>query len=250
MTEALAKEEPWWEPGTKHGYHAFTWGWLVGEVMRRATGKSVGTYFRKEITEPLGLDFHIGLGAGHDARTAEIIPSDPPPPGETNFVMEMLRDPQSMPLKVLANPPDFFTPGVVNSRDCRSPEIPAANGHSNARAVARLYGALARGGELDGVRVLSPDATEQATVEQARGPDEVMGLNLRMALGFVLTSPDSTLGPNPRAFGHSGAGGSLGFADPDAKIGFGYAMNRMLQGNTLTDPRWAPLIDAAYASLG
>ena len=87
-------------------------------------------------------------------------------------------------------------------------------------------------------------------MEQARGPDEVMGLNLRMALGFVLTSPDSTLGPNPRAFGHSGAGGSLGFADPDAKIGFGYAMNRMLQGNTLTDPRWAPLIDAAYASLG
>jgi CubicO group peptidase (beta-lactamase class C family) len=250
MTEALAKEEPWWEPGTKHGYHAFTWGWLVGEVMRRVTGKSVGTYFRKEIAEPLDLDFHIGLGAEHGARTAEIIPSDPPPPGETNFVMEMLRDPQSMSFRVLANPPDFFTPGVVNSRNWRAAEIPAANGHSNARAVARLYGALARGGELDGVRVLSLEAIERATAERAHGRDEVMGLNLRTALGFVLTSPDALLGPNPRAFGHSGAGGSLGFADPDARIGFGYAMNRMLQGDTLTDPRWAPLIDAAYASLG
>lgn len=249
MVEALAKEKPWWEPGTKHGYHAFTWGWLVGEVIRRVTGQSVGTYFRKEIAEPLDLDFHIGLAAEHDARTAVIIPSEPPLPGETNFVMEMLRDPQSMPFKVLANPPDLFTPGVVNTRDWRGAEIPAANGHGKARAVARLYAALARGGELDGVRVLSPDAIEQATVEQAHGRDEVMGLNLRTALGFVLTSPDANLGPNPRAFGHSGAGGSLGFADPDAKIGFGYTMNRMLQGNTLTDPRWAPLIDAVYASL-
>jgi CubicO group peptidase (beta-lactamase class C family) len=249
MTEALAKETPWWEPGTKHGYHAFTWGWLVGEVIRRVSGKSVGTYWREEIAEPLGLDFHIGLGPEHDSRTAEIIPADPPPPGETNFVMEMLRDPQSMSFRVLANPPDLFAPGVVNSRDWRAAEIPAANGHSNARAVARLYGALARGGELDGVRVLSTEAIERGTVEQARGPDEVMRLNLRPALGFVLTSPDARLGPNPRAFGHSGAGGSLGFADPDAKVGFGYAMNRMLQENTLTDPRWAPLIDAVYASL-
>jgi len=254
MTEALAKETPWWEPGTKHGYHAFTWGWLVGEVIRRVTGVSVGTYFRKEIGQPLGLDFHIGLAAEHDARTAEIIPADPPQSGETNFVMEMLRDPQSMPFKVLANPPDLFTPGVVNTREWRAAEIPAANGHGNARAVARLYGALARGGELDGAdgraaRVLSAQAIERATVGQAYGRDEVMGLRLRTALGFVLTSPDATLGPNPRGFGHSGAGGSLGFADPDARVGFGYAMNRMIQEDTLTDPRWAPLIDAVYASL-
>jgi len=249
MTEALAKEAPWWEPGTKHGYHAFTWGWLVGEVIRRVTGQTVGTYFRKEIAEPLGLDFHIGLGAEHDARTAETISAEPPKPGETNFVMEMLRDPQSMSFKVLANPPDLFVPGVVNTRDWRAAEIPAANGHSNARAVARLYGALARGGELDGVRVLSLEAIERATEEQAKGCDEVMGLNLRTALGFVLTSADARLGPNPRAFGHSGAGGSLGFADPDAKVGFGYTMNRMIQEDTLTDPRWGPLIDPVYSAL-
>jgi CubicO group peptidase (beta-lactamase class C family) len=249
MTEALAKETPWWEPGTKHGYHAFTWGWLNGEVIRRVTGMSVGTYWRKEIAEPLALDFHIGLGPEHDERTAECISPDPPPPGESNFVMEMLKDPQSMPFKVLANPPDLFVPGVVNSRDWRAAEIPAAGGHGNARSVARLYGALSRGGEIDGVRVMSPEAIEQATVEQAHGPDAVMGLNLRAALGFFLTSPDAELGPNPRAFGHSGAGGSLGFADPDAKVGFAYAMNRMLQANSLTDARWAPLIDAVYASL-
>ena len=184
-----------------------------------------------------------------DARTAEVISPELPEPGETNFVMEMLRDPQSMPFKVLANPPDLFVPGVVNTRDWRGAEIPAANGHSNARAVARLYGALARGGELDGVRILSREAIERATVEQVNGRDEVMGLTLRVALGFVLTSPDARLGPNPRTFGHSGAGGSLGFADPDARIGFGYTMNRMIQEDTLTDPRWAPLIDAVYSAL-
>ena len=249
MTDALAKQKPWWEPGTKHGYHAFTYGWLLGEVLRRITGETLGTYFRKQIAEPLGLDFHIGLAPEYDVRTAETISAEPPQPGETNFVLDMLKDPQSMPFKVLANPPDLFTPGVVNTREWRAAEIPAANGHGNARAVARLYGALAWGGELDGVRVLSPEAIERATVEQASGRDEVMGLNLRPALGFVLTSPDASLGPNPRAFGHSGAGGSLGFADPDAKVGFGYAMNRMIQEGTLTDPRWPPLINAVYASL-
>src|SRR2546425_734765 len=249
MTDALARQEPWWEPGTKHGYHAFTYGWLLGEVLRRITGVTLGTYFREQIAEPLGLDFHIGLGPENDARTAEIISAELPQPGETNFVMDMLKDPQSMPFKVLANPPDLFVPGVVNTREWRAAGKTAADGHGNARAVARLYGALAKGGELDGVRVLSPKAIERATVEQARGRDEVMGLNLRIALGFVLTSPDATLGPNSRAFGHSGAGGSLGFADPDAKVGFGYAMNRMIQENTLTDLRWAPLIDAVYRSL-
>jgi CubicO group peptidase (beta-lactamase class C family) len=249
MTSALAEEAPWWEPGAKHGYHAFTYGWLIGEVIRRITGQSVGAYFRKEIAEPLGLDFQIGLPPRDDARTAECISADLPQPGESNFVLEMLKDPESLPFKVLANPPDLFQPGVVNTREWRAAEIPGANGHGNARALARLYGALARGGELDGFRVLSPEAIERATVEQASGPDEVMGLNLRTALGFVLSSPDATMGPNPRAFGHSGAGGSLGFADPDAKIGFGYTMNRMIQPPTLNDPRWAPMIDAVYASL-
>ena len=248
MTAALAEEEPWWAPGTKHGYHAFTYGWLIGEVMRRIIGESVGTYFREEIAEPLGLDFHIGLAPEHDSRTAETISADLPQPGETNFVIEMLSDPQSMQFKVLANPPDLFQPGVVNTREWRAAEIPAANGHGNARALARLYGALARGGELDGVRVLSPEAIERATVEQASGEDEVLGLNLRTALGFVLTSADATMGPNQNAFGHSGAGGSLGFADPESGIAFGYVMNKM-QANLSGDPRTIGLVEAVRQSL-
>ncbi len=249
MTEALAKQESWWEPGTKHEYHAFTYGWLVGEVIRRITGTTVGTYFRKEIAEPLGLDFHIGLGAEHDARVAEIIPPEMPQPGETNFVMEMLRDTESMSFKAIGNPLDLMNFANANTREWRAAEIPAANGHGNARAVARLYGALARGGELDGVRVLSQAAIDRAIVEQASGPDQVMGQPLRTALGFVLTSPEAPLGPNPRSFGHAGAGGSLGFGDLDARIGFGYAMNRMLQRDSLFDPRWGAMIDAVYASL-
>ncbi len=249
MTAALAKQEPWWEPGTKHGYHAFTYGWLVGEVIRRITGMTVGNYFREEIAEPLGLDFHIGLGAEHDGRVAEIIPPEMPQPGESNFVMEMLRDTESMSFKAIGNPLDLMNFANANTREWRAAEIPAANGLGNARAVARLYGALARGGELDSVRVLSQEAIERAIVEQASGPDEVMGLSLRTALGFVLTSPEAALGPNSRAFGHAGAGGSLGFADPDAKVAFGYTMNRMLQGGSLVDPRWGAMIDAVYASL-
>lgn len=249
MTEALAKQEPWWEPRTRHGYHAFTYGWLVGEVIRRVTGMTVGTYFRKEIAEPLGLDFHIGLGAQHDARIAEIIPPEMHQPGETNFVLEMLRDSESMSFKAIANPLDMMNFANANTHEWRAAEIPAANGHANARSVARLYGALARGGEIDGVRVLSPEAIDRATVEQASGRDEVLGLPLRIGLGFALNSPESPLGPSPRAFGHSGAGGSLGFADPDARVGFGYAMNRMIQENSLVDPRWGPLIDAVYRSL-
>jgi len=249
MTDALAKQKPWWEPGTKHGYHAFTYGWLLDEVLRRITGETLGTYFRRQIAEPLGLDFHIGLAPEYDVRTAETISAEPPQPGETHFVLDMLKDPQSMPFKVLANPPDLFTPGVVNTLEWRAAEIPAANGHGNARAVARLYGALARGGELDGVRVLSPQAIARATEVQATGPDAVMGLPLHMALGWVVSSPEAPLGPNTRAFGHGGAGGSLGFADLDARVGFGYAMNKMIQTDSLMDPRWPSLIDAVYSSM-
>lgn len=112
-----------------------------------------------------------------------------------------------------------------------------------------MYGALARGGEVDGVRIMSREAIERGIVEQASGPDGVMHLDLRVALGWVLTSPEARLGPNPRSFGHSGAGGSLGFADLDAKVGFGYAMNRMIQEETILDRRWPPLIDAVYGSI-
>ncbi|HUY38232.1 MAG TPA: serine hydrolase domain-containing protein, partial [Candidatus Binataceae bacterium] len=248
MCAGLAEQKPWWDPGMRHGYHALTFGWLVGEVIRRLTGKSPGTYFRDEIARPLGLDTHIGLGAEHDARTANLIAAPPPAPGKPNPFAEALKNPESVTAKAFANPPVLGSPGLVNTRAWRACEIPAANGHTDARSLARLYGALARGGELDGYRVLTPESIVRCHSEQARGPDEVLFISTRFGLGFMMSQPGASMGPNPRSFGHPGAGGSLGYADPDAKIGFGYVMNRM-QAGLLIDPRATALIDALYASL-
>ena len=249
MTAALAAQEPWWEPGTKHGYHAVTYGWLVGEVIRRVSGKSVGTFFRNEVARPLGVDFHIGLAAEHDARTAPLIPAPPPTAEQMNLFVEMLknRDAESMLLNVMFNPP--ILPDAVNTREWRAAEIPAANGHTNARALARVYGVLACGGVLDGVRVLSPESIERALAMQAEGPDAVLPLYTRFGLGFMLSTPQEKMGPNPRTFGHGGMGGSMAFADPDARLGFGYVMNEAHMGLWLIDPRAAALIDAVYAAL-
>ena len=248
MCSALAEQEPWWEPGTRHGYHALTFGYLVGEIIRRISGKSPGQYLRDELAGPLGLDMFIGLDAKHDARTAEMIPSPPPKPGEPNLFAEIAKDPESMMAKAFANPPVLGKPGLDNSREWRGAEIPAANGHFTARGLARLYGALARGGELDGVRVMAPAEIKRCYEEQAVGPDAVLILPTRFSLGFMMSQPGAALGPNPHSFGHPGAGGSLGFADPDTKIGFGYTMNKMQQG-LLIDSRPTAMIEALYASL-
>ena len=248
MTDTLAAEEPWWEPGTKHGYHAFTYGWLVGEVIRLVTGKTPGTYWRDEIAGPLGLDFHIGIGADEDHRIAECIQSASL--GDLSGpLIKAMQDPTSLTFRSLTTPPDPFLPGAINSRDWRAAEIPAANGHGTARAIARLYASLSLGGEFDGFRVMSAGALERATTEQCYGPDEVLISPMRWALGYGLASEGVYLGPNEGAFGHSGAGGSLGYADPEARIGFGYTMNQMLPSDTLEDRRWRPLMDALYASL-
>ncbi len=248
MTAALAEQEPWWEPGTAHGYHAVTFGWLVGEVIRRITGKTPGVYLRDELAGPLDLDFHIGLEAKNDARTADMLAAPPPGPGEPNIFAEAMKNPESVAAKAFMNPPLMGKPGLVNSREWRAAEIPAANGHGTARSLARLYGALARGGELDGFRVMSKDEVAKCSIEQSNGPDAVLTINTRFSQGFMMSQPGASLGPNPKSFGHPGAGGSLGYADPEAKIGFGYTMNKM-QASLLIDPRATALIDAVYASL-
>ena len=247
MANTLAAQTPWWEPGTKHGYHALTYGWLVGEVIRRISGKSVGAFFRDEVAQPLGVDFHIGLAAEHDARVAPLIPPPPPTPDQLDLLTEILKDPESVLAKSFINPP--IVPEAANSREWRGAEIPAANGHTNARALARVYGALARGGELDGVRILSPESIARARTEQAVGPDALLPMYTRFGLGFMLSTPNDKMGPNAHAFGHGGMGGSLGFADPDARIGFGYVMNEMHSGLWLIDPRPAALVAALYAAL-
>jgi CubicO group peptidase (beta-lactamase class C family) len=238
MAAALAEQEPWWEPGTRHGYHALTFGHLVGEVIRRASGKSVGTFFRESVAGPLGADFHIGLAAEHDARTSDLYGSLAPPspakggpkiPGPLGDFLRDMTDPNTMAGAAFNNPPGRND--RVNTREWRAAEIPAANGHGTATALARIYGALARGGELGGVRLLERESIDRARTQQAFGPDAVLGgLPMRFGLGFMLRQDFMPISPNANAFGHPGAGGSIGMADPDAKVGFGYVMNKMKLG--------------------
>jgi CubicO group peptidase (beta-lactamase class C family) len=239
MTDMLAAEEPWWQPGSTHGYHVNTLGFLVGEIVRRVSGESIGSFFRREVAVPLGADFHFGLDATEDARVADYIfgtaasDSDPgrhAPDRERQFLLS----------RVYLNPPAVSGIGTVNTRAWRGAEIPSANAHATARAVAGIYGALGNG-------LLGAETLAQATAEHSAGADFVLGRPSRFGLGFQLTQPERPLGPNPRSFGHFGVGGSLGFADPDAGLAFGYAMNRA--GPRWQNPSNRALIDAVYAAL-
>lgn len=248
VASALAEQAPLWEPGTAHGYHALTFGWLVGEVIRRIAGRSVGAYLRDEIAAPLGADFWIGLPEEHDARTAQLVPAPMPAPGQSNFLLELAAKSKPWALKSFVNP--LPPAGGMNSRAWRAAEIPAANGHGSARGIARVYSALAAGGTIDGVRVLSPEQIDVARTEQRAGLDCVIPMMpTKFALGFQLGTEAEPIGPNPRAFGHSGAGGSMGLADPEAQLAFGYAMNRMESGLFLIGPRATALMNAAFESL-
>ena len=247
MTQALAEQEVWWEPGTRHGYHAMTFGYLVGEVVRRIDGRSLGTYFREEVSEPLGLDFHIGFDVSLDERCAEVVPAARPPKGSPDPFARARDNPDSLVSKVFSSA--ALDPAAVNSRAWRAAEIPAGNGHGTARGLARVYGALARGGEVDGVRVLTPEGVARANTEQAFGDDAVLSpLHTRFGLGFMMTQPMIPFGTGPNSFGHPGAGGSIAFADPDRKLGFGYTMNQMQMG-LAGGAHGFSLIAALYAAL-
>lgn len=252
ITSALAQEEPWWKPGDGHGYHVNTFGFLVGEVVRRVSGDSIGTFFRREVAEKLNADFHFGLGVEHDRRTAEyLFAAESLEPGEEDVdrAPPADLDPQRRFLlsRVYMNPPGMSGLGTVNTRAWRAAEIPSANAHATARAVARIYSALACGGAVDGIRLLDRGTIEEAVAEASAGEDLVLGRPSRFGLGFQLTQPERPLGPNRGSFGHFGAGGSVGFADPDVGLAFGYAMNR--SGPRWQNPRNRALIDAVYASL-
>ncbi len=253
MTSELAAQTPWWTPGSGHGYHSNTYGFLGGEVVRRVDGRSVGTFFREEIAEPLGVDLLIGFGAEYDYRVADAIPyrgqEDP------NRRPWLTQDPKTLEGLELGrymayrNPPQKKDGSTnANTRAWRAAEYPSTNPHGNARGVARLFGALARGGDIDGVRVLSEQTIERANTIEADGEDLVLGRPTRFGLGFQLTIPDvRPLGPNPRTFGHYGASALVGFADPDERLGFAYVCNQA--GRSWRDPRNIALIDAVYDSL-
>jgi CubicO group peptidase (beta-lactamase class C family) len=244
--EALAAQRPLWEPGTRHGYHAVTYGWLVGEVVRGATGRSVGQVLAEEIAGPLDLDLWIGLPEAEEPRVSRLIA---PPvanldaatlaamPEDQVRRMRAMMDPTSLSYRAL-NPADpTFN---FNSRAVHAGELPAANAIATARALAKLYAATI--GEVDGVRLLDAATVADATREQSSGPDEVLMVDNRFGSGFFLPSAFAPL-MGPRSFGHAGAGGSLAFADPDRGVAFAYVMNQMQQ-NLSGDPRTADLIDA------
>ncbi len=241
MTQALAAQSPWWKPGTAHGYHVNTFGFLVGELLRCISGRTIGTLLREDVAGPLGADVHIGLPASEHHRVSEFRwPGNPATP-------QIDSDEALMRWNTYWNPPGISGSHWVNTARWRQAEVPSTNGHGNARGIARIYAALANGGSIDGVRLLSREAIEMATREQVNGPDLINQRPSRFGLGFQLTQPERPLGPNPGAFGHFGAGGSLGFCDPESRIAFGYVTNDM--GPRWQNPRNRALLEAVYASL-
>jgi CubicO group peptidase (beta-lactamase class C family) len=245
MTTALAEQEPWWEPGTAHGYHGVTFGHLVGQVLRGTTGRTCGELVSDELGAPLGVDLHMPLPRWDDARTADLIVETAP--DGTFFDRWDMKT--SLGPRAFGNPPDSNDPAHCMTDAWRRAEIPAANMHSNARGLDRLFGVLAAGGESGGLRIASPGLVEEFGRCQVRGVDRVMELPTAFALGFEHTIPEWPFGPGARTYGHNGSGGSLGIVDPDADLSLGYAMNRLWWGQSRSDPRWAPIFDALYAAL-
>jgi CubicO group peptidase (beta-lactamase class C family) len=245
MTNALARERPWWEPDTAHGYHVNTFGYLLGEVARRATGKSVGTLLQEHVAGPLGADVFIGLPECEHPRVAEFRWPSGALKGPSDFVES--DETALMRWNAYWNPPGLSGAGWVNRREWRLAEIPSTNAHATARGVARVYAALAGGGAVNAVHILSDETLRAAATEHSYGTDLVLDRPARFGLGFQLTHPERLMGPNPRAFGHFGAGGSLGFCDPDSGMAFGYVTCDM--GPRWQNPRNQALIDAVYACL-
>ena len=238
-TSLLAAQAPWWEPGTASGYHAVTQGYLEGEIVRRVTGQSIGTFFRTELAEPLGADFHIGLPAEHDHRVARVIP---PPPLDLGAAAA---DPTSVAVRTFVNPP--LSAEQSWDEAWRRAEIPAAGGTGNARSVATVQSVLACGGEVNGRRFLSEATCDLVFREQCNGTDLVLGVSLQHGIGYGLPGELLPL-PNPRTCFWGGWGGSLIIIDLTARMTIAFVMNRMGEG-TVGDDRGAAVVAAAYAGV-
>ena len=237
-TSLLAEQEPFWEPGIASGYHGVTQGYLIGEVVRRITGKSLGTVFREEIAEPLGADFHIGLPGEHDERVADLVP--PVMPGPVPGVV-----PSALMMNIALNP--TLDPLAPRTRAWRGAEIPAAGGTGNARSIAQIHALLANGGVAQGERLMSEAGCRRALEVQVEGTDLVMGTPARFGMGFGL--PGEWLEtPNPNCIFWCGWGGSIGLIDMDARTSFAYVPNRMTMG-LLVDKRAAALLHAMWSGL-
>ncbi len=240
MTAALAATEAWWVPGQRLAYHTNTFGHLVGELVHRASGQMPGDRL-PAVTEPLGADVWFGVPPAEQHRCADIVWAPAHPlPAITSF--DGIEGDLLMNALAHFNPPGYSSVGLMNTPAWRSSQIGSTSGHASASGIARIYAAL-----LEPGRLLSPELLAQATSPQASGPCPILGENVTYGLGFQPTTTRRPLGPNPRSFGHYGSGGALGFADPDAGVAFGYAMNHLI-------PRWQStrnraLVNAVYASL-
>ncbi|MEM7273572.1 MAG: serine hydrolase domain-containing protein [Actinomycetota bacterium] len=249
MCDRLAAEPPFWEPGTRNGYHMLTFGWTVGELVRRVSGRSLGTFFADEIAGPLDAAFFIGLPASEFGRVAPVIQPTPNPDRVSEFTRTLLADPTSIPRLAWMNTGGF----EANDPAVNRAEIGGGGGLATARGLARIYGPLAAGG---GDLVSADAVTRMSQVSVATGRDETLLLPTRFGLGFMLSmdnrrragDTDSVI-LSAAGFGHVGAGGSIGFADPSCGLAVGYVMNRMGPGILLNE-RGQSLIDAVYRALG
>ena len=236
VTSLLAAQTPWWEPGSASGYHAVTQGFLIGELVRRITGSSIGEFLAREVAGPLGSDFQIGLPAADDARVALVIP---PPPIDASGI-----DPEGLMARSLTNPRVDAT--APHHEWWRRAEIPAANGHGNARSVAAIQSVIAGSGEARGTRLLSPKGCDPIFEEQANGTDLVLGVPLRFGMGYGLSSQTVPIGPRSCYWG--GYGGSVIVMDQETRLTVGYVMNRMESG-LVGDARGVNIVMAAVMGL-
>ncbi|MER6630027.1 serine hydrolase domain-containing protein [Streptomyces sp. NPDC000987] len=243
--EAVAAQAPVWEPGTDHGYHAQTYGWLTGELVRRVTGREIGDWIADEIAGPVGADLWLGLPPGETARVGRVAQVDPPadPAAALRIrpkraVADAYADPDSLTRRAFA----AITPQPdENDPAYRAAVLPASNGIATADGLARVYASLI--GEVDGgTRLFTPETAELAGAERSAGPDRVLVVSTRFGLGHMLHGATSPL-LSPASFGHPGRGGSLGFADPDAGVAFGYVTNGFRKSVT-ADPRAQALLRA------
>ncbi|MBI3785927.1 MAG: beta-lactamase family protein [Deltaproteobacteria bacterium] len=252
MTAALAEQEPLWPPGTAHGYHALSFGFLIGEIVRRSSTRSLGRFFRDEVAGPLALDFWIGLPAQHEPRLATI--RMPPPTSSPSPLLAAMMRRGSLTWKAFMNPRGLISSTHANARAVHAAEIPASNGITNARGLAGMYAPLARGGAWRGVSLVDRDTLRRMSTVESEGDDRVLLIPTRFASGFMKSMDNpgrdsARFGPNQAAFGHVGAGGSFGMADPQARVAVAYVMNQLGPGILLNE-RGQALIDAVYRALG
>jgi CubicO group peptidase (beta-lactamase class C family) len=252
IVEALEVQEPLWEPGTAQGYHAVTFGWVMGELIRKVDGRGLGQFFAEEIAAPLGLEFWIGLPESEEHRVSPVIGSLTPDgseiPPELKEMFEQFIGPDSLLTRALTLNGVFDIPSW-NSRAVHAAEIGAANGITNARSLSRMYAGLTGPlADAPAAPLFTPAQIEAARLRQTEGSDKVLFVETSFGLGYMTSSMFSPFGGRG-SFGHPGAGGSVGFADPDNKIAVGYVMNRMMQ-NLSGDPRTRGLIKASYDAVG